>query len=114
MRLIHCLGQWFFYENMLAFPDSCFTKRKMMISWRNNIGCIDLSQKLAGISKSFQSVFCNYLFRIFLIRIIKADKFTSRNFFPVIQVKFTKMTNSKNSNLEHVIHLMLKDKDWQF
>jgi len=29
-------------------------------------------------------------------------------------VKFTKMTNAKNSNLEHIIHLMLKDKDWQF
>jgi len=24
------------------------------------------------------------------------------------------MSNAKNSNLEHVIHLMLKDKDWRF
>jgi hypothetical protein len=98
---------------MFAFPDSCFTKRKMMISWSNNIGRIDLSQKLPGSLNLFNP-YLQLPLPHFSHPDHKSRQVRILNFFPVIQVKFTKMTNAKNSNLEHVIHLMLKDKDWRF
>src|SRR6266496_4796430 len=96
---VHRVGKRFFNKNMLAFPYGLFTNFKMKICWSNYINCVRGSDQHIFIKETGQLIFFGNFFGCVIIRVIKPYQIDSLNLFPVVQVKFAKVSNSKDADL---------------
>ena len=89
------------YKYMFAFFDGGFTEFKMKGGRGDNINCITGIHQLFNIVKGGKLVFFAHGFSVFRGGVIETHEFYAVDFFPVVEVKFSKVTHAKNTNFKH-------------
>jgi hypothetical protein len=80
----------------------------MEVCWGNNVYCIAKVEERFGIGKPFDAVFLFYAFGRAVIGVVKANYLRIADFFPIVEMKFSEVTCTKDSNFEHASILRIR------
>ena len=75
--------------------------------WGDDVYDIAGIHQLAGVAEAGDLIFFGYFFCNVVVGVVETSEFHRFDFFPVVQMKFTKVTDAKNTYFKHLLYFKL-------